>query len=104
LLLFAHNGFSFVVEFGNNWGLKPYSSIKPSSTALKWILKYLRAVAQSGEIYTYHFNLLRNVLEKTAAFHGFDKFSESHRHSLSPLNCRRLPTGFCLMLVVALRS
>jgi type I restriction-modification system DNA methylase subunit len=29
---------------------------------------------------------------------------ESHRHSLSPLNCRRLPTGFCLMLVVALRS
>ena len=40
------------------------------------ILKHLRAVAQSGEIYTYHFNLLRNVLEKTATFHGFNKFSD----------------------------
>lgn len=26
-------------------------------------------------IYTYHFNILRNILEKTAAFHGFDDFS-----------------------------
>jgi hypothetical protein len=25
------------------------------------ILKHLRAVAQSGEIYTYHFNLLRST-------------------------------------------
>jgi hypothetical protein len=33
-------------------------------------------VAKTGKIYTYHFNLLRNVLEKTATFHGFDKFSE----------------------------
>jgi hypothetical protein len=32
--------------------------------------------SQSGEIYTYHFNLLRNVLEKTATFHGFNKFSD----------------------------
>jgi wobble nucleotide-excising tRNase len=40
------------------------------------ILKELNKVAQSGKIYTYHFNLLRNILEKTAAFHGFNKFSE----------------------------
>ncbi len=40
------------------------------------ILKDLKKIADSGEIYTYHFNLLRNVLEKTAAFHGFDKFSD----------------------------
>lgn len=40
------------------------------------ILKDLHEIAQSGEIYTYHFNLLRNILEKTAAFHGFDKFSD----------------------------
>jgi hypothetical protein len=33
-------------------------------------------VAKTGKIYTYHFNLLRNVLEKTAIFHGFDKFSD----------------------------
>ena len=40
------------------------------------ILKDLKKIADSEEIYTYHFNLLRNILEKTAAFHGFDKFSE----------------------------
>lgn len=39
------------------------------------LLKELKKVAESGEIYTYHFNILRNILEKTAAFHGFDNFS-----------------------------
>lgn len=40
------------------------------------ILKDLQAIALSDNIYTYHFNLLRNILEKTAAFHGYDKFSD----------------------------
>jgi hypothetical protein len=35
LFFFAHNGFSFVVDSGNNSGLKPYSFIKFSSTVLK---------------------------------------------------------------------
>lgn len=39
------------------------------------LLKELKKVADSGEIYTYHFNILRNILEKTAAFHGFGNFS-----------------------------
>lgn len=39
------------------------------------LLKELKKVADSGKIYTYHFNILRNILEKTAAFHGFDDFS-----------------------------
>lgn len=39
------------------------------------LLKELKKVADSGKIYTYHFNILRNILEKTAAFHGFDNFS-----------------------------
>jgi wobble nucleotide-excising tRNase len=39
------------------------------------LLKQLEEVADSGKLYTYHFNILRNVLEKTASFHGFDKFS-----------------------------
>lgn len=38
-------------------------------------MKELKKVADSGKIYTYHFNILRNILEKTAAFHGFDDFS-----------------------------
>lgn len=39
------------------------------------LLKELKKAADSGKIYTYHFNILRNLLEKTAAFHGFNDFS-----------------------------
>lgn len=39
------------------------------------LLEQLHKVAESGEIYTYHFNILRNILEKTATFHGFRNFS-----------------------------
>lgn len=39
------------------------------------LLKELKKVANNGKIYTYHFNILRNILEKTASFHGFDNFS-----------------------------
>lgn len=39
------------------------------------LLKELDVVAQSGELYTYHFNILRSILEKTATFHGFQHFS-----------------------------
>jgi len=39
------------------------------------LLKELKKAADSGKLYTYHFNILRNILEKTASFHGFDKFS-----------------------------
>lgn len=39
------------------------------------LLKELYEVAESGKIYTYHFSILRNILEKTATFHGFKNFS-----------------------------
>jgi len=39
------------------------------------LLKELHAAAESGQLYTYHFNMLRNILEKTATFHGFNGFS-----------------------------
>ncbi len=39
------------------------------------LLKDLHEVAESGNLYTYHFNVLRNILEKTATFHGFKNFS-----------------------------
>ena len=35
-----------------------------------------KAVSEEGHLYTYHFNMLRNVLEKTAAFHGYKTFGE----------------------------
>jgi hypothetical protein len=39
------------------------------------VLTDLYQAAHSGELYTYHFNMLRSVLEKSASFHGFSKFS-----------------------------
>lgn len=39
------------------------------------MLSELQQAAQSGQLYTYHFNMLRSILEKTATFFGFDKFS-----------------------------
>lgn len=43
------------------------------------LLKELKKVADSGKIYSYHFNILRNVLEKTASFHGYKDFSSCLR-------------------------
>lgn len=39
------------------------------------LLAELQKAADSGKLYTYHFNMLRAVLEKTASFHGFPGFS-----------------------------
>lgn len=39
------------------------------------LLKQLCEAADSGQLYTYHFNILRSILEKTATFHGFQNFS-----------------------------
>jgi hypothetical protein len=39
------------------------------------MLKELYEAAESGDLYTYHFNILRGVLEKAATFHGFKNFS-----------------------------
>lgn len=38
------------------------------------ILAELHVAAQTGNLYTYHFNMLRIMLEKTASFHGYKKF------------------------------
>ena len=39
------------------------------------LLSELQRVANSGEINTYHFNILRSILEKTSTFFGYDDFS-----------------------------
>lgn len=39
------------------------------------LLKQMKEAADSGELYTYHFNMLRGILEKAASFHGFKNFS-----------------------------
>ena len=39
------------------------------------MLSELQQAAESGKLYTHHFNMLRSILEKTAIFFGFDGFS-----------------------------
>jgi hypothetical protein len=39
------------------------------------MLSELQQAAESDKLYTHHFNMLRNILEKTATFFGFDDFS-----------------------------
>jgi len=40
------------------------------------MLKELHEVAATGRLYTYHFTILRSILEKTATFHGFSHFGD----------------------------
>ncbi|MFL9483675.1 AAA family ATPase [Chitinophagaceae bacterium LWZ2-11] len=40
------------------------------------ILSELKKVTESDKIYTYHFNSLRSILEKTATFFGYDKIDK----------------------------
>lgn len=39
------------------------------------MVSQLKQARESDQIYTYHFNILRNVLEKTSTFFGFSDFS-----------------------------
>ncbi|MBI3772904.1 MAG: AAA family ATPase [Gammaproteobacteria bacterium] len=39
------------------------------------LLKQLHEAVETDRLYTYHFNILRSILEKTATFHGFKNFS-----------------------------
>ena len=40
------------------------------------MLKELHQVAESGKVYTYHFTILRSIMEKTASFHGFNNVGD----------------------------
>ena len=40
------------------------------------LLKELETAINTGKLYTYHFNILRNILEKSANFHGYKDFGE----------------------------
>jgi hypothetical protein len=61
-------------EDGNSYNLKTMHG----DTARFYhvaMLRELKIAADSGELYTYHFNILRNIMEKTATFHGYTDFS-----------------------------
>ena len=40
------------------------------------LIQELQKAIDTGNLYTYHFNILRTILEKAANFHGFEGFSD----------------------------
>ncbi len=40
------------------------------------VLSELKKVVESNKIYTYHFNSLRSILEKTATFFGYERIDK----------------------------
>lgn len=40
------------------------------------MLKELHEAAETGKLYTYHFTILRSIVEKTATFHGFSHLGD----------------------------
>lgn len=50
------------------------------------VLCDLKRAADSGVLYTYHFNMLRSVLEKAAVFHGYKNFSACLRKDADDAN------------------
>ena len=53
------------------------------------MLVELQRAIKNNELYTYHFSILRNILERTSSFHGFDKFSECITIERDDSNARR---------------
>lgn len=54
------------------------------------MLSELQVAANTGKLYTHHFNALRSILEKTATFFGFDDFSKCLDESDQGLHARAL--------------
>lgn len=57
----------------------PYTITKTQDTPFFQhvaLLKELQEVSGKGNLYTYHFNILRSILEKTASFLGYNHFSD----------------------------
>ncbi|WP_426115971.1 AAA family ATPase [Massilia sp. PWRC2] len=92
VVLSSHHTLFFNVmwnELGQTKKAQPYFLSKEESTGLYSLrytgatpffhhvalLKQMKEAADSGELYTYHFNMLRGILEKAASFHGFKNFS-----------------------------
>ena len=60
------------IETGE-YGLR-YTGATPSFHHVAMLEEIHRAV-ETGQIYTYHFSILRSLLEKSATFHGYKNFS-----------------------------
>lgn len=95
VVISTHHGLFFNVLWNEFDGYRPRSLFSPyflafdSSAAVYKLqttrdtpffnhvamVSELKRASDSGQIFTYHFNILRNILEKTASFFGYAGFS-----------------------------
>ena len=65
-------------------GNPPVYSLRPTGDTPFFqhvaMLRELCEAVNSNELYIYHFNMLRTILEKSASFHGFKNFSACISH------------------------
>ena len=64
----------YLSQEGNSWRLRDTG--KTPRFYHVAMLKELNEAAQSGRLYTYHFTILRSIMEKTATFHGFNNVGD----------------------------
>lgn len=64
----------FVNKSNNGYSLK--STIDSPFVYHVNLIQELKKAIEEDRLYTYHFNILRTILEKAANFHGFTKFSD----------------------------
>ena len=78
---FGRKGLQYVLNQDRSTGgyvIRPQQGDTPSFHHVA-ALAELHRVSQGDTIHTYHFNMLRAILEKTAMFHGYRYFSECIR-------------------------
>lgn len=82
-----HNEFSNARSYflmrekdGDGYHLKEQKGDTPFFQHVE-ILRELNRAASTGDLYTYHFNMLRTLLEKAASFHGLKKFGDCIQQS-----------------------
>ncbi|WJS85462.1 anticodon nuclease [Paracoccus sp. TOH] len=64
----------FLSRDGNGWQLRNTGQTPRFYHVA--MMKELTEAALSGRLYTYHFTVLRSIMEKTATFHGFSHFGD----------------------------
>ena len=64
----------YLGQEGKSWNL--FNTGKTPRFYHVAMLKELNEAAQSGRLYTYHFTILRSIMEKTATFHGFNNVGD----------------------------
>lgn len=72
------NASKYFLKNGKNSCLYQLENIDKDATRFYHVamLQELTKAKETGKVYLYHFNVLRILLEKTAAFHGFNDFIE----------------------------